>query len=59
MKKIIGFKASNDNGKTWFEWYYNEIWKQWSVDEPDSLSFSTEEMLSNKGRYSKCEPIYE
>lgn len=28
------------------------------VDEPESLCFSTEDMLSNKGDYSKSEPIY-
>ncbi len=55
---ITGFKASNDNGETWFEWYWNDYYKAWMVDEPESLAFSTEAMLANKGNYSRCVPTY-
>jgi hypothetical protein len=56
--KLLGFRASNDNGKTWFDWYWNLSAKAWMVDEPESKCFTTKEMLANKGSYTKCKPIY-
>lgn len=55
---LVGFIASNDDGKTWFDWYWNDAYQVWMVDEPESLGFTTEDMLANVGNYTKCEPIY-
>lgn len=57
-KEIVGFKASNDHGKTWFKWHWSDYAEGWIVDEPESLSFTTEQMLNNEFGYTKCEPIY-
>lgn len=57
--KIIAFEASNDHGKTWFEWYWNGYFQAWMVDEPESLAFSTEQMLKNEFGYTRCRPIYD
>ena len=59
QNEIVGFKASNDNGVSWFYWQFNDHFFRWVVDEPESLKFTTEEMLRNAGGYSRCEPIYE
>jgi hypothetical protein len=57
--KIVGFKASNDHGKTWFNWYFNDHINMWMVNEPESLAFTTENMLKNAGNYTLCVPILE
>lgn len=57
---ITGFKSSNaKEGDNWFEWYWNPYHKAWMIDEPESLCFSTEDMIKNRGGYRRHEPIYQ
>lgn len=58
VNELKGFKASNDDGLTWFDWEWSDYRNGWVVDEPESLCFTTEEMLANKGGYTECQPIY-
>lgn len=55
--EVVGFRTSNDSGWSWFDWYWNEGLHCWMVDEPESLGFSTQQMLQNEFGYSICKPV--
>ncbi len=57
--EIKGFSCSNDNGQTWFYFEWSNYWGGWVVNEPESLCFSTEDLLVNKPNYTKCFPIFD